>query len=410
MNSLIFDVGSRRRKDDNGFLHVAASHISKETVNPYYGREIPGWEELGLEPDRIYYGYRAGEELAKGADTFNGLPLLLGHYPESAEAPQKEHRVGSLSAEAAWSAPYLDNALVITDARAIEAVESGRRRQLSAAYQFTPVMSPGVFQGEAYDFIMTDIRGNHVALVEEGRAGPDVAVSDQQITPQTERTTDMGLIDKIKKLIAEAEGLDTDKKGLANDEEPELKVELKEEPKDDPAPPAVTDNPAEELAALIGSLEDKELAAKIMALVEALRPAPAADEDKDEPAEDEDKPADGEIKAMDQQLRRLALDVKAAEDRAVKKALARFGRLSEAARKVRPLVGEIDPLAFDRAGGIYAYALKSRGLTPRTSDESALADMVDMALKAASPAAQPAQAPLDMDGPFKGLANIKISH
>ncbi|MDR1920269.1 MAG: DUF2213 domain-containing protein, partial [Candidatus Adiutrix sp.] len=336
LKHMVFDVGSRRRKDDNGFLHVAVSHISKETVNPYYGREVTDWEDLGLDPDKIYYGYRAGEELAKGAETFNGLPLLLGHYPESAEAPQKEHRVGSLGTEAAFNAPYLDNALIITDARAIEAVESGHCRQLSASYQFTPVMTPGEFQGDAYDFIMTDIRGNHVALVEEGRAGPEVAVADKQINlpnPQTERTTDMGLIDKIKKLIAEAE------KGRVNDEEPEeLKIEVKAEPKEDPVP-AVTDNPAEELAALIGSLEDKDMAAKLMALVEALRPAqaadedkpaaeekaaadedePAKDEDKEEAAKDEDKPA-SETKAMDQQLRRLAMDVKAAEDRAVKKA------------------------------------------------------------------------------------------
>ena len=36
---------SMRSKDANGFLHVASSNISKEVVNPYYGREIPGWEE-----------------------------------------------------------------------------------------------------------------------------------------------------------------------------------------------------------------------------------------------------------------------------------------------------------------------------------------------------------------------------
>lgn len=84
--SFALDAASARQKDENGFLHVAASDISKETVNPYYGREIPGWQEEGLDGDKIYNSYRAGEELKKAASTFNGLPLLLGHHPESASS------------------------------------------------------------------------------------------------------------------------------------------------------------------------------------------------------------------------------------------------------------------------------------------------------------------------------------
>jgi hypothetical protein len=169
---------SERRKDENGFLHVAVSHISKETVNPYRGREIPGWSALGLDPDRIYQGYRSGAALKAGAETFNGLPLLMDHHPDSAENPQKEYRVGSLGTDAAFNSPYLDNSLILTDARAIELVESGLTRELSASYRYEPDFTPGEFQGQPYDFVMTNIRGNHVALVEEGRAGRDVLVAD----------------------------------------------------------------------------------------------------------------------------------------------------------------------------------------------------------------------------------------
>ena len=179
-DTLTFDAKSLRRKDENGFLHVAVSHISKETVNPYRGREIPGWSGLGLDPDRIYQGYRSGAALAAGAETFNGLPLLMDHHPDSAENPQKEHRIGSLGTDAAFNAPYLDNSLILTDARAIELVESGLTRELSASYRYEPDFTPGEFEGQPYDFVMTNIRGNHVALVEEGRAGRDVLVADHQ--------------------------------------------------------------------------------------------------------------------------------------------------------------------------------------------------------------------------------------
>ena len=59
------EMDSVRHLDENGFLHVDVSNITKEAVNPYYGREIPGWKEQGLIPDKIYYGYRPFEEIEK---------------------------------------------------------------------------------------------------------------------------------------------------------------------------------------------------------------------------------------------------------------------------------------------------------------------------------------------------------
>ena len=50
---MIFDklpIESARTMDENGYLHVATSNITKEQVVPYMGDTIPGWEKLGLEP------------------------------------------------------------------------------------------------------------------------------------------------------------------------------------------------------------------------------------------------------------------------------------------------------------------------------------------------------------------------
>lgn len=175
---ITFDSMTARHVDENGFLHVDRCHITKEQVVPYYGREIPGWRELGLDAEKMYSVYRPAEELAKGYKTFNGLPLLLEHHPESAENPQKLHRVGSLGTDAEWNPPYLDISLHVTDQAAIDAIEQGRFKELSAAYQYEPVIQRGEFHGQPYDIVMKNIRGNHVALVREGRAGPDVVVAD----------------------------------------------------------------------------------------------------------------------------------------------------------------------------------------------------------------------------------------
>lgn len=170
---------SRRRVDENGFLHVASSHVTKEQVAPYHGREIPDWQALGLDPERLYWGYRPAAELARAVPTINGLPILWGHSPESAEEPQVERRIGSMGTDAAWRPPYLDNSLIFTVQEAIDAITSGRERELSLSYRYDPDFSvPGTFEGQPYDFVMRNIRGNHLALVPQGRAGADVLVAD----------------------------------------------------------------------------------------------------------------------------------------------------------------------------------------------------------------------------------------
>lgn len=177
-HTLTFDASpSARSTDENGFLHVASSHITKATVNPYYGREIPGWREAGLDPEAVYYGFRDPEELKKSLSTWQGLPLHIEHHVDSAEEPARPTRVGAVG-RADWNAPYVDAPLTVWDGEAIAAIEDGSFRELSCAYRYDPDFRPGRYEGVEYDFIMRNIRGNHVALVEEGRAGPDVVVAD----------------------------------------------------------------------------------------------------------------------------------------------------------------------------------------------------------------------------------------
>lgn len=186
MKKLVYDrspVDSVRTVDDNGYLHVGISNITKEQVAPYLGSEIPGFEKLGLKPDEIYNVYRPASELSKPStvESLNGIPVLLKHAEDSAEAPAS-NRVGSTGTDAKWEPPYLTNSLHIQDADAIRRINDGTMREISMGYFYTPVLSHGEFEGEPYDIVMTDISCNHVALVEEGRAGHDVSVKDSTLT------------------------------------------------------------------------------------------------------------------------------------------------------------------------------------------------------------------------------------
>jgi hypothetical protein len=250
-----FDAApSQRETDENGFLHVGASHITKATVNPYYGREIPGWQEAGLDPEAVYYGLRDPEELQASLETWAGLPLHIEHHIDSAEEPQKLTRVGAVGTGAVWNPPYVDAPLTVWDRAAIDAIEDGSFRELSCAYRYDPDFTPGSYEGTPYDFIMRNIRGNHVALVEEGRAGPDVVVADSHPT-STKKGTLMG---KFKKwfLGAQDDNPDIEK------QEVELAQAIIDLHKVDPVTGEIVDitedeDKAEEIRKLIGELSAK---------------------------------------------------------------------------------------------------------------------------------------------------------
>ena len=191
---------SHRHTDENGFMHVSSSHLTKEQVVPYRGVEIPRWQEAGLDPNKIYYGYRPAEEIEKAAHTFNGLPIMLLHHSISAHNPKKQYQVGSLGTNATWNAPYLDNSLIFTDAVGINAIENGNCKELSMAYQYDPDFTPGEFEGTHYDFVMRNLRGNHCAVVPDGRAGPDVVVADsaENVKPSGGKTFMNKLINLLR--------------------------------------------------------------------------------------------------------------------------------------------------------------------------------------------------------------------
>lgn len=194
-------------------MRVEESRISKGNICPYFGREIPNWESLGLDPARTYRLFRDPQELKKGADTFTGKPLLIRHVAIDADLPQKDLWVGTVGT-VTWEDPYLiARPLMVLTQEAIDLIESKAQRELSSAYRYDAVMEPGAWGGEQYDGRMVNIRGNHVAIVSEGRAGPDVHVADE-LPPELRRMKHT-LAAAVAAVIASALPKDFDKRPLA---------------------------------------------------------------------------------------------------------------------------------------------------------------------------------------------------
>lgn len=192
-------AGSVRRFDTDGRLHVERANISKATVNPYRGNEIPGWEELGLDPNETFQLLRDPDELEKAASTFNGLPLLSEHVPVDAENHQPRLIVGSTGTDAKFESPYLTNSLVVWSQHAIDLIESGEQRGLSCAYRYVCDMQPGTYQGVPFQGRMKNLRGNHLALVRDGRV-PEAIVGDAALLEEAGLADLFALVPEIARI------------------------------------------------------------------------------------------------------------------------------------------------------------------------------------------------------------------
>lgn len=162
--------------DENGYITIPDNPISKVGVFDYLGREIGA-----PDPNRLYKVYRPAEALAdpECIESFKLAPFIdehamLGKFGIPAE---RKGMQGVIGEQVYFDEPYLRGNLRIHSTAAQALVNNGKI-ELSPGYRCKYDFTPGVFDGQRYDAIQHTIRGNHLALVDEGRTGPDVSVQD----------------------------------------------------------------------------------------------------------------------------------------------------------------------------------------------------------------------------------------
>ena len=437
---LALDAESVRRYDKNGNLHVAVSHLTKAQVRPYYGHEVPDWERLRLDPQKIYRGYCPPEELSKPEtiESTNGIPIQLNHHPDYADAPQIKTRVGSTGTDGAFRAPYLDNSLHFTVEDAIKRIVDGSMRELSLSYRYTPDFIPGKTpDGEDYDFVMRDITANHVALVEQGRAGRDVLVQDSHLR----EAQPMDVTEKNAAPVAAADGDPAvEKKEVALADAIAAAANGIKDLHEQDEEGNVVDKPAEEAKA---ADEDKDAAIKriIAEMVsKGMRPAEAEDDEielgeddgegDEKPAEDNDECAqliqDGlkacgydeepeefqkafaegvrygerkektEPEKLDREHESEGEERALGQDAALKRVERRIARRFTAMDECAQTLGRVRFNAYDSAEDVYLAALKQEGVSikgvrPEAARAAYLAFMAGKKVSAKRSLAQDAQ-------------------
>jgi hypothetical protein len=122
--------------------------------------------------------YRPPEEVSSpdSLSTFGMKPATWGHPPVLLDAANtKQYQVGYSGSQVRYNDGFVEVALVVTDADAIEKIQRKDATEVSAGYKVDFDPTPGITpEGEEYAGIQRNIRVNHIAIVPRGRAGPEV--------------------------------------------------------------------------------------------------------------------------------------------------------------------------------------------------------------------------------------------
>ena len=334
---------SAQTTDINGYVEIKGNPLSKVGVFPYLGREIGA-----PEPDRIYKVYRPEEELSSPETiaSFRLMPLvdehaMLGDEADGFTPAERKGLHGVIGEDVYFDAPYLRGNLKIYSESAKGLVKSGTKRELSPGYRFKLDPTPGTFNGEAYDAIQREIRANHLALVEEGRTGPDVAVLDTAghlcaLDSQLLKEA-VTMADEIKP-ASDGTGQDVDLKAQIKAILAELKAE--EEVKE----------AGEELG--MGGDAPTDAAA-----------TPAAEDPAAKAASDETAKA---MDALRKQVADLTAKLSTAQDSGA--VIANIAARDALYAKVSPFIGAFDHASMT-ADALAAYAVKKIGLTVAAGQE-----------------------------------------
>lgn len=386
-----FDKQTARSFDADGRMRVKNCILSTAEVNPYRGSEIPGADALGLKPNTVYDLYRAPDELRKAAPTFEGVPLMIKHVPQTADDPRKEYMGGSVHS-VTFDGKHLRGDLLVMDGKAIELIESGELADLSCGYRYTPDMKSGrVGDGahaQTFDGTMRDIQGNHVALVDDGRAS-GAHVADRALS-QTGDTAMAGETNNLPPGGAPGSeaGEQHEESAMAQVgaalkhiaallENIHGKMNGNGESAAPGAAAAPTAAPGEDSGDMPG--EPKPENAEDGELEPAVK-AGAMDEGEEDEGEmsgamdEDDLPAQAAQEgttARGEKTPTGAMDAKSVQkyaqsiaDAAVKRERERAQAVAQAQRDVRGVLGDV--MGMDSAGAIYRTALEAVGIDPKS--------------------------------------------
>jgi hypothetical protein len=163
MNNIRYDRAAINATiTDDGYL-IDAPIVGRAGIQLYKNPDGTIRRELRL-PEDIFN--------SDSLKSFAGKPITDGHPDAPVTAKNaKKLMAGVMRGEAVQDGDNLTAPIVIHDGELIDKIMRGGKRELSLGYKVDLEESPGEWNGQKYDAIQRNIRVNHLAIVQRGRAG-----------------------------------------------------------------------------------------------------------------------------------------------------------------------------------------------------------------------------------------------
>jgi hypothetical protein len=354
-------------EDENGYITIPKNPISKSGIFQYLGKSI----SPELEPERIYNVWRPVEELnnPETIESFKLTPWISEHVMlGEGFTPAENVGVQGVTGETVeFVGDTLYSKLKLFGEDLKKLIKAGLN-ELSLGFRCQWIIQSGIFEGKPYDVIQRQIRGNHLASVDNARMGSDVRVAmDRAIFA----------LDSIDfKLKPNGEIMDPKElaKAIALALSP-IQIAMDEMSKDMKDSDIKMDAMSEKMENMQFKAEDMELThEQMMAAIKAY--------DMHEEGMDEDmvkdtydkmmKAKDEHAGAMDSAIKAMQAEIKvlkstAMDGNAVMKA---FAEKQDLAAKASQIVGAFDHADLD-AQGVAKYAVKKLGIACDSGSELA---------------------------------------
>lgn len=188
-----YTISPNQLETGEGFLICRNVPIARTGEQDYLGTEI------GLKTNEIVKVYRPEEEVFSEAAmaSFEGKSVTNNHPPEQVDPENvKLYEMGHAQNVRRGTGEFKDFLVAdlhIHDAELIDAIKAGKR-QISCGYECEYVERDG-------QIVQTNIRGNHVAVVDEGRAGVKASIMDNSIKKSAEKAERKQKMSKTSTLL-----------------------------------------------------------------------------------------------------------------------------------------------------------------------------------------------------------------
>lgn len=170
--------GSARITKD-GYFVADALVARANNIQDYQAHEI-GLNDR--DPQSVVRVFRPADEVFH-RDAMASLahrPVTLDHPAGNVSAENwKALAVGDVGDEVVRDGEFVRVPLKIMDAKAVESVATDRR-EFSLGYSVHLDMTPGEYEGRAYDAVAREFRYNHLAAVKAARGGTELRIIDQR--------------------------------------------------------------------------------------------------------------------------------------------------------------------------------------------------------------------------------------